>query len=360
MTGQGQPDQALTETQSRQDMAGVHEPLPALGRRIRNALLFLVPTLVAGVVLTVRVSGVRATWNSLVWPAVAGLVGLTGVKWLVDASRFREIVRVCGGGVSFWRGLEIFLASIFGSNITPLYVGGIATQVYFLSEFALGAGRSAAIGSIYALLNLVVNALFSLAILGSPSLVTATRRSSALVGTALVMFLVTVVAVLAVRFRAGVERAVRRALRTRPAAVERVVSGLDDFYDGFRLFAKSGPALVVRVLLLSLLSQVLSLMYAPLAFRVLGISDTPAWQLLLTQAGVQFTNSVGVTPGGIGIIEGAFALFFGPFAQEQTAAVTLVWRAWTYYIPTITGAAFFFVLLRRQPADIPSGEQRHT
>jgi uncharacterized protein (TIRG00374 family) len=333
-------------------------PLPALGRRIRNALLFLVPTLAVGVVLTVRRSGARAAWSSLVWPAVGGLAVLTAAKWLVDISRFRQIVRVCGGGVSFWRGLEVFLASIFGSNITPLYAGGIATQVYFLTQFALGVGRSAAIGSIYALLNLVVNALFSLAILASPSLVTATKRSSALVGTALVMFLVTVALVVAVRFRTGVERAVRNLLRTRPAAVERVVSALDDFRDGFRLFAKSGPALVVQVLLLSLLSQALSLLYAPLAFRALGMLDTPAWQLVLTQAGVQFTNSVGVTPGGIGIIDGVFALFFGPFAREQTAAVALVWRAWTYYIPTITGAVFF-VLLRRQPQQpIQSGERQ--
>ena len=329
-------------------MASSGGPLSALGRRIRNALLFLVPTLAVGVVLTVRPSSAHAAWSSVVWPAVGGLALLTAVKWLVDTSRFRQIVRVCGGGVSFWRGLEIFLASIFGSNITPLYVGGIATQVYFLTQFALGVGRSVAIGSIYALLNLVVNALFSLAILASPSLVTATKRSSALVGTALVMFLVTVAVVLAVRFRTGVERAVRNLLRTRPAAVDRVVSALDDFYDGFRLFAKAGPALVVRVLLLSLLSQALSLLYAPLAFRVLGMVDTPVWQLVLTQAGVQFANSVGVTPGGIGIMDGVFALFFRPFAREQTAAVTLVWRASTYYIPTIAGAVFFFALLRGQ------------
>jgi uncharacterized protein (TIRG00374 family) len=323
-------------------------PLPALGRRIRNALLFLAPTLAIGVAVTMRPSGARVTWSSLVWPAVGGLAVLTAAKWLVDTSRFRQIVQVCGGGVSFWRGLEVFLASIFGSNITPLYVGGIATQVYFLTQVALGVGRSAAIGSIYALLNLLVNTLFSLAILASPSLVTATKRGSALVATALVMFLVTVAVVLAVRFRTGVERAVRNLLRSRPAAVERVVSALDDFYDGFRLFATSGPALVARVLLLSLLSQALSLLYAPLAFRAVGMVDTPAWQLVLTQAGVQFTNSVGVTPGGIGIIDGAFALFFRPFAREQTAAVTLVWRASTYYVPTIVGAVFFFVLLRRQ------------
>ena len=358
MTRQGQPDQVPRETRSTEFMAVSHGPLPALARRIRNALLFLVPTLAITVVLTVRGSGARATWNSLVWPAVLGLVALTGIKWVVDTSRFRDIVRVCGGGVSFWRGFEIFLASIFGSNITPLYVGGIATQAYFLSRFELGVGRSVAIGSIYVLLNLVVNALFSLAILASPSPLMAAGRSSVLARMALVVFLVTVGVVLAVRFRAGVEHAVRRVLRTHPAAVERVISGLDDFYDGFRLFSKSGPVLAVRVFLLSLLSQVLSLIYAPLAFRALGMTDTPAWQLLLTQAGVQFTNGIGVTPGGMGIIEGVFALFFGPFAQEQTAAVTLVWRVWTYYIPSIIGAIFFFVLLRRQPTNAPSGEQQ--
>lgn len=322
--------------------------IPDLRSKIRNLLFVLVPTLVILVFVLLRKTDSAALARSMDRRFIGAIVILMITKWLVDGFRLQQIVRFSGGKVSYWRSTAIFMASIFGSNITPFYTGGIATQVYFLAKFAISVGRSAAISVIYALLNLAVNLVFSVIVLTSPSPVAAGPHRIALVGVASTMVILAVLAFIFMRFPARTERWLRHLLRRRPAVAEHAVAGLHEFTMGFASFFEASHGAVALLLLISFLSQFLSLLFTPLVFGALGIEGIPVKRLLLTQAGVQFSSSVGGTPGGVGIIEGIFALFFGSFAGSDTAAVTLLWRLATYYIPTLVGAVVFFLLLRQE------------
>ncbi len=320
--------------------------IPDLRRKVRIVLCFLIPTLVIILLSIVRQAGLHSLTQSVSWPWL-GCIGILMVsKWLVDGFRLRQIVRFSGGEIPYRRSLEVFMASIFGSNITPFYAGGIATQVYFLTWFSVSFGRSAVIGVLYALLNLAVNLVFSIVVLASP---VAWSSRSVLTGIAGMIVLISVVIVLLLQSPERTKRLLRNLLRRKPEAVDRAVATLDEFSAGFRLFFRADWSSLTLLLGSSFLSQTLSLLFTPLVFNTLGIRGVPVGELLLTQAGVQFSSSIGATPGGIGIIEGVFAFFFRSYAGKNIAAVTLLWRLATYYVPTLIGALTFFLLLRQDP-----------
>lgn len=322
-------------------------PIPDLRRKVRNLLFLLVPTLAIVLLCALRQTDLHSLARSMRWSCIEGLAALTIVKWLVDGFRLQQIVRFSGGRISYRRSVETFMASVFGSNITPFYAGGIATQIYFLTQFCVSLGRSAAIGVIYALLNLAVNLVFSIIVLVSPSPVAGPHRL-ALMGIAGMIVFLSVMALVFLRSPSRTEHLLRSLLRRKPAAADRAVATLQEFSLGLRSFFTASRSSVSLLLGVSFLSQVLSLLFTPLVFGALGIRNVSLGTLLLTQAGVQFSSSIGGTPGGIGIIEGVFALFFQPFAGTDIAAVTLLWRLATYYLPTLAGAVAFFLLLRQE------------
>lgn len=329
-----------------QDSLFARTAIPDLHKSVRNLLLVAVPTLSVLVVLSLRSTDFTTLRRTMNWRYVIGLLILAIVKWLTDSWRLQLIVRFSGGRVSLGRSFQIFMASVFGANTTPFYAGSVVTQAYFLARFALSPGRSVAIGTVYGLLNLAVNFLFSLVVLASPSLIAMGPHRLAFVGLAGMMVLLSVLLFLLTRHPDRTEKLVHGLLRRKPDAVKSAVGTLHEFSAGLTLFL-SGHNALAELLVVSLVSQILSLLFTPLAFRALGLTNVPVAKILLTQVGVQFSASLGATPGGIGIIDGVFALFFQPLAGLNTAALTLLWRMATFYLPTLVGAVVFIVLLRR-------------
>jgi uncharacterized protein (TIRG00374 family) len=95
----------------------------------------------------------------------------------------------------------------------------------------------------------------------------------------------------------------------------------------------------------SFLAQLFTILLVPFSFFALGLHFNFR-EVFLTAIALQLTISVGITPGGIGIIESAFAGFFYPLTHGFTALLILLYRVASFYIPTLVGALFFFKLLR--------------
>ena len=277
---------------------------------------------------------------------LAGMVALAGVKWLVDSWRLQLIARAAGVRISRLRSFQIYMASVFGANVTPFFAGGLATQIYFLSLLTASPGLSVAVGAIYGILNLVVNLLLAVVVLVWPPAMLTGLRRFAFVGLVGMIALTSTVLMALIRNHEGAERLVRRWLRRRPAAAESAVRLLHDFSEGLRTSLQGRPGSLIGLVGVSLASQLLSLLFTPLAVGALGVHGISVWQIVLTQVGVQFSASVGATPGGTGIIEGVFGLFFQPLVGARTGALTLLWRSATFWLPTVVGAGMFVWLLQ--------------
>ena len=275
--------------------------------------------------------------------------------WFFDALKFYIVVKLSGGKISFSKSFEIVLASIFGSNVTPFYSGGIPTQVYFLSKFAESVGKATAISVLYMILTLVVYLVFSVILLATPHGFITGLRKDFFMSLASVVFVFSFFAFFFMRFpkkAKGIIEFISKKIfpgKFDPSGLER---SIDDFSKGLSLFFTENKALSFLSVIVAFIAQTLFLFLTPLSFKALNISFSLK-EILLSQIAMQFTTSVGATPGGIGIMDAAFAAFFKPFAPRSIAQLTLLYRLVSFYIPTLIGGIYFYKLLREKKKTIP-------
>ncbi|MCE5192364.1 flippase-like domain-containing protein [bacterium] len=319
---------------------------PDIRKGIRSLLLFAVPSLLVVVLSSLRGRDVGSVVRAMDWRYVGAMAVLAAAKWAVDGLRLYVLVMMVGHYVSFWRSFFIELASIFGANITPFYSGGLATQIFFLTDASVSLGQASAVGVAYSILNLAANLVLSVAVLLVPSPIGAGLRRTATVGLAGIMGICAVLIFLGARHPDRAENLLRRLLHGKGRIADRVTSVLGEFSEGMKALMSSKGASVLGLVAVSFVSQVMSLSFTPLAFQALRVPYRSLVETLLLQASVQFSSSAGATPGGIGILEAVFAFFFAPLAGNETATLTLLWRLGTFYIPTMTGALAFMWLLR--------------
>ncbi len=270
--------------------------------------------------------------------------------WLFDAMKFYLVVRLSGGKVSFIRSFEIVLASIFGSNITPFYSGGIPTQVYFLSKFAESVGKATAISVLYMILTLIVYLVFSVILLLTPHGFITGVRKDFFITLAFVVFAFSFFAFFFMRFpkkAKGIIHIISKKIspdKFDPGGLEK---SIDDFSRGLSLFFSNDKLLALLSVVVAFIAQTLFLFLTPLSFKALNL-PLSLKEILLSQIAMQFTTSIGATPGGIGIMDAAFAAFFKPFAPSSIAQLTLLYRLVSFYIPTLIGGLYFYKLMREK------------
>jgi uncharacterized protein (TIRG00374 family) len=274
---------------------------------------------------------------------------LIGV-WFFNTLKFYMIVKFSGGKVSFKKSFEIVLASVFGSNITPFYSGGIPTQVYFLSKFAESIGRATAISVLYMILTLLIYLVFSVILLVTPHGFISGLRNDFFTSLAVFVFVLSSFAFFFMRFPYKAKRIIEKISnffskgKFDPSNLEK---SIDEFSKGLKLFFAQKKIYSLIIILIAFTSQFLYLLLTPFSFKALGL-NFPVREILLTQIAVQFTASIGATPGGIGIMDAAFAAFFKPYAPHHVAQLTFLYRFFSFYLPTLIGGLYFYKLLREE------------
>lgn len=329
--------------------------IPDVRKGIRNLLFVAAPTLLALILSSLRGHDILTMVQEVDWRCIGAIAVLSVCKWVLDGLRLYLVIRRSGRQIPLWRSTAILIASIFGANVTPFYAGGLATQVYFLTDASLSVGQAGAVGAAYGALNLMVNLILSIIVLVTSHSVIGGTRRFAVVGLAGAMAVCAGFLVLVARSPDRSRMLLRSLFRSRKPAADRACRIMKDFATGMASLVSGRGASFLSLIAVSLVSQTLSLLFTPLAFGALRISHVPIATIMLTQAGVQFSSSIGATPGGVGIVEAVFAFFFAPLSGRNTAGVTLLWRLGTFYFPTLVGAGVFMALLGRREPDTNRG-----
>ena len=319
-------------------------------RRVAQALLFLIPSIFIIFLLVFRETNFKAFFETLNYKYLLYLIILMFVVWLLDVLRFSLIISFSHSKLSFKRSFEIILASFFGANVTPFYSGGIATQIYFLSKLSQTVGKSTAISVIYMILTLIVYLIFSLILLFTPHSFITGLREDFFMGLAIFVFVLSFLAFFFMLYPKKAEKIVdklsmRFSLGDKKR--EKIRVSIEEFSEGLKFFFTQNKFFIALTILITFVSQTLFFLFTPVSFMALSIPFSFK-EVMLTQIAMQFTTSIGATPGGIGIVESAFAAFFHPLAGGKTAQLTLLWRSISFYIPTIVGSFFFYKLLHEK------------
>ncbi len=336
------------------DERGKKSGIENIEKRISQAVLLVLLTFAVIFFFLFKETNLKDFFHRLNPFYLSVLIVFLFLVWIFDAIKFYLVVKLSEGKVSFFRSFEIVLASIFGSNVTPFYSGGIPTQVYFLSKFAESVGKATAISVLYMILTLIVYLVFSLILFFAPhGFITGLRRDF-FMSLAFIVFAFSFLAFFFMRFpqkAKGIIRFISKKISPEHFDPSGIECSIDDFSKGLSLFFSKNKFLALLSVIVAFVAQILFLFLTPLSFKALNL-PLSLKEVLLSQIAMQFTTSVGATPGGIGIMDAAFAAFFKPFAPYAIAQLTLLYRLISFYIPTLVGGLYFYKLMREEKRSI--------
>lgn len=271
--------------------------------------------LIAGIDWTSRVAGVVILGGGSV------LVGLLLLAW-----RLILLLNHLGVRVSFRRMLAVTMFCSLSGAVLPGLVGGDVVKAVLLFGDTAGR-RSRAVGAV-----IVDRAIgvYALLLLGTAALAAAWATGRVLSIPLWIQFVVPM-GVLALTAAAAVTRwaslarfRVAARLYQRLPARPRNVAGVmrDCLHD---------PAVMGKCVMLAVLNHSLVVVSFVTAAIVLGL-DVPLWTHFVISPAAMVMNMVPLTPGGIGVAEGAFAFLYAQAGLDNGATVGLVGRMIQYLV----------------------------
>jgi hypothetical protein len=289
--------------------------------------------------------------GSLLWIALAFLVLV-----IRDAGYVYRIKLITEGGLNWKSSIYVIILWEFASAVTPSAVGGTAIAVFILMKEGLNPGRSIA----YVMVTAVLDNLFF--IVFAPLVILVTK------GTVF-----PDIAALSVQFPKGLEYAfmlsyaliasytllMAYGLFFKPRAFKWILIKLTSlkFLRKWRKAAnENGNEMILASSQLrhkerrywytavGLTVLIWSARYALVNCLVMAYMDLSLQQNLMVfsrQVIMWIIMLLSPTPGGSGIAEGVFPLFFSDIIGGLSTLISLFWRLFTYYPYLLLGAIFF-------------------
>ena len=274
------------------------------------------------VVRGLDVDGRTAGW------VTAGVAAVFGGQMLL-AIRLRMLLAKQQLSVSFSRALGLTMIGAFFGSILPGLVSGDAVKAVYLFGDA-GGSRGRAVAAV--LLDRIVG-LFSLFLLGALAMGVALLTGWLPEGMPLPWVAPAVVAAMG----AGL------AILSWPGWSERLPEKLSDLVTGVGGFLRA-PRLLAGAVGLSVANHALVIVTF-LAAGVLLRDSIPGHTHFLADPLAMVLNVIPLTPGGIGITEGALSFLFEELGSPNGAAVGLLGRG-IQYVAYVTGGSVALLVVR--------------
>lgn len=252
------------------------------------------------------------TTRTVLWLLVAALLTLGGL--VLSALRWQRVLQVLGLHAGLRRLLSHYLAGQFVSNVLPTTIGGDVLRVSRLSRETGESPSTFASVVLERLTGWLVLPIISVAgFLVNPPLQhlgTATRVALGLAFATLLALSILLYAVADQRI--GGRFAARDGWRRFAGAVHLGLAEL-----------RRQPGAAVNVLLVGFAYQLVLVLAAAAAAQALGVRPAGLTALLAFFPAVAIAQVLPIGISGLGIREGAFALFLGPLGVTTEEAIAL-------------------------------------
>lgn len=241
--------------------------------------------------------------------------------------RWQVILKVTGHPLSFWRCLNILMAALPLTSITPSKSGDVVKAYYLKNEIPM----SITIGTVFTERVFDVLSLIIISIIGS-------------IFYFKIEFLIILTPVLLVV--TGLLVVISNSNLKIPLIKDSWNSKLQNMTYSMRSLTKNRKAFYV-VLLLSFVSWILAVFQTALLFYALRINIP----FLFTMANVSIAIFVGLIPvtlGGMGTRDAAIILLFSEYGQpNELLSIGILFSVIRYWIPSIVGIPFMLKKKRR-------------
>lgn len=300
--------------------------------------LVLVFLIFKNVSLSELIQRINISWFLMLFLNMFIVILLNGVK-------FRLLVNSVGNDIPYIDALKIVLSSVFASNITPYYSGGIVAQIYLLKRLKNGTSSATLISVMYTILTIVVALIFAVILLILPHPFLKSIRGTFIFSIIVLAFLFSSFALFLMVNPTKAKRLVSLLFKKFSLKVDllKINLEIDAFSEGLRFIIKDKKHLI-NLVLVNLVSQFLHNLIGLTSLKAIGI-QFDFYEALITQIASSFVATIGIIPGGMGITEGTYLLLFIPIALKYAPLQTFLFRMFSYYIPSILGAIVFYKTL---------------
>jgi hypothetical protein len=265
-----------------------------------------------------------------------------GIVILLNGIKFKELIRSLKSDISYIDSLKIVLSSVFASNITPYYSGGIVTQVYLLKKIKSDFNASTLVSISYTILSVIVSFIFAAMFIALPHPFLKGVRGTFLISILALAFTLSGLALFLITTPQKTKKLINFLVEKFKIKVDetQIILEVDAFSEGLRFMLKS-PLTLIKLVFISFLSQLLYEMIGLTSLKAIGVNFN-FYEAFITQIASNFIATIGVTPGGMGIVEGSYLLLFIPIAHHLAPLQTFLFRMFSYYIPSLIGAIIFY------------------
>jgi uncharacterized protein (TIRG00374 family) len=353
---------------------GEEEPFEGQGSldrsRLRRGLVLAVALSAATLIVISLATLDRETFSALSDLSPGFLVlaaALSLGRWLWSVVRMRLLIGATGKSIAWRNIVKTVYAGYFAGLITPLRVGGVTGEMFFLYAYGLGAGEAVAVVSFGACISTtLLMLLFPFAIWIARSYIDLSLSIQGVLFSALAVGLLYLALVLwaILRPHATVGKTLLdhspAFLRKRDwyrRFLERLSAEIQSFAASLRQLARIGKARLATVVLLTLLYWVTGFLAIPVAVIGLGYGSY-FWQAVVAQLVVHILMPFVPTPGGSGIGEVGFLYVYKSILPDVGVAglLTLIWRFIDFYLGLLVGGVAFILVMR----DIGRSSRRET
>ena len=279
-----------------------------------------------------RVLTARPEILALALAASLANIPLEGLRWQI-------LLRAQGLELRLVQTIRILAASVFFANFLPGAAGGDLIRGVYLYKAA--PGRRAA-----AMLSILIDRLIGLVafvLLGAAALLLRPTGAAPVTLTLLGLSLLFIATLIALFFHGHrIAEALQRLLRGRSARLTRI---LDDTGEALRQYARdwksTGAALLLSAAIVAFAVGPIALIGTAMPFEGPSALDYATAGLYALIA-----NSLPVTPGGLGVGEGAFAsacLILAPQAARAAYGTIFLAFRCVFVLSTLPGLAAYLV-----------------
>lgn len=318
---------------------------------INSIIMLGVSSICIGILL--RQTGLQGLYSELrkaipIWLVLG--IGCMFVYWLIESIiQYMLVHKMHRQGASFWNAFKVVMTGQFFNAITPFSSGGQPMQAFVMLKQGIPVGTSASILMIKFIVYQISLTVYSIVVLLT-RLEFFYTHVNGLVSLALIGFAVNGAVVwmlLMATFKPewlkkisfyGINLLVKlRILKEGISLKKKVVGQVNLFKKSIQSFKESvGLLMPISMLTLVQLTAYFIIPYA--VYRAFGLRESHLILLLSAAAFIVMFSSFIPTPGGAGVAEGGFFLFFQLFfPQTILPTAVLCWRMVTFYMPLCLG-----------------------
>ncbi len=277
-------------------------------------------------------------------------LGLYGLMLYFDILRLKILANALGTKLSFFYSLKSILAYNFLSAITPALSGGEPLLVYMLKEKGMGVGKGTSVVVIRGILMIMFIAIGGpLIIYYHHELLPNVWFKRMFDGVALFLVVLILFILYAIFSPLRAEHVVEKVLhllnrfkflRNRtPKLIQSIDGWIEELNHSMKLFFQQRKLSILGATLCTI--GFICANYS-MAYVILKGLNSPVslGKVFMIQFVLYFLLYFSPTPGGSGIAEGGFYVFFAPLVPQQILGILIIlWRFFTIYLGVIMGGA---------------------